>query len=208
MSPEQRRNQVVTAAAGLFDSAGYARVTMGDIARNIGIAKPTLYHYFDSKDDILLAIHEEFIDLLIAQHDERAVSGVPPERLLLEAMGDILELMETHRGHVRVFFEHHRELPPGACAAIRKKRDDYELEIQNLFDRAIQAGAFVQQDSRLPALAMFGMCNWAYQWYRPGGPLAPREVAEQFWLLLVRGLGDPSLVASLADGRSTPAAAE
>jgi hypothetical protein len=30
--------------------------------------------------------------------------------VLLGAMTDIFGLMETHRGHVRVFFEHHREL--------------------------------------------------------------------------------------------------
>jgi TetR/AcrR family transcriptional regulator, cholesterol catabolism regulator len=198
MSPEERRDQVVAAAAELFDSAGYARVTMGDIAQNVGIAKPTLYHYFDSKDDILLAIHEEFIDLLISRHDERRLSDLAPEELLLKAMGDILELMETHRGHVRVFFEHHRELPAEARAAIRRKRDLYEADVQALFEEAAEAGSFVPQDSRLPALAMFGMCNWAYQWYRPGGPLTARQVAERFWRLLVCGVGDPGLVDAIA----------
>jgi AcrR family transcriptional regulator len=205
MSPEERRDQVVAAAAELFDSTGYARVTMGDIAQNVGIAKPTLYHYFDSKDDILLAIHEEFIDLLIAQHDVRRLGGLPPEEVLLEAMGDILQLMETHRGHVRVFFEHHRELTPGARAAIRRKRDRYEGAIQALFDEAARTGSFAPQDSRLSALAMFGMCNWAYQWYRPGGTLTPREVAERFWLLLVRGVGGPRFVDSLAPSAGDPA---
>jgi AcrR family transcriptional regulator len=201
MSPEQRRDQVVAAAAELFDSTGYARVTMGDIAQQVGIAKPTLYHYFDSKDDILLAIHEEFIDLLISRHEQRRLGDLPPEELLLEAMGDILELMETHRGHVRVFFEHHRELPSEARAAIRTKRDSYEAAVQGLFGEAAQAGSFVAQDPRLSALAMFGMCNWAYQWYRPGGTLTPRQVAERFWRLLVCGLGEPRLVESLGTSR-------
>ncbi|MCW2850162.1 MAG: transcriptional regulator, TetR family [Marmoricola sp.] len=201
MSPEQRRDQVVAAAAELFDSAGYTGVTMGDIAQQVGVAKPTLYHYFDSKDDILLAIHEEFIDLLIGRHDERRLGGLPPEKLLQEAMGDILELMETHRGHVRVFFEHHRELPAEARVAIRTKRDHYERTIQALFEEAADSGAFVAQDSRLSALAMFGMCNWAYQWYRPGGTLTPRQVARRFWRLLICGVGSPALVESLTPVR-------
>jgi AcrR family transcriptional regulator len=198
MSPDERRAQVVAAAAGLFDTAGYTRVTMGDIAQDVGIAKPTLYHYFNGKDDILLAIHEEFIDLLIGRHEARRLSDATPEALLLEAMGDILELMETHRGHVRVFFEQHRELPKAARAAIREKRDRYEKAVEALFVDAQRTHAFVELDSHLAALAMFGMCNWAYQWYRPGGSLAAREVAERFWRILVGGVGDPRLVQSLA----------
>ncbi len=196
----------MSAAAELFDSAGYTHVTMGDIAQNVGIAKPTLYHYFDSKDDILLAIHEEFIDLLFNRQSERRLSNLPPEVLLLETMADILELMDTHRGHVRVFFEHHRELPGEAQDAIRRKRNRYEGAVQELFDEAAKAGSFVPLDSRLSALAMFGMCNWAYQWYRPGGDLTSRQVAETFWRLLVCGVGDLRLLQSLGETRQTTAA--
>ena len=72
MSPAERRQQIISLAAGLFDQSGYSSTTMDDIAREVGVAKPTLYHYFPSKDDILHAIHEEFIDLLMSRH-ERAL---------------------------------------------------------------------------------------------------------------------------------------
>ena len=44
----------------------------------------------------------------------------------LGAMKDILSLMVTHRGYVRVFFEHHRELPPEAKRYVTAQRDAYE----------------------------------------------------------------------------------
>ena len=93
---DARRAEVITLAADLFDRHGYASVSMEQIAAAAGMAKPTLYHYFRAKDEILRGIHETFIDLLLG------------------AMTDIFGLMETHRGHVRVFFEHHRELPDAA----------------------------------------------------------------------------------------------
>jgi AcrR family transcriptional regulator len=111
LSVDERRQEIVRTAADLFDRAGYSSTTMEDIAHAVGIAKPTLYHYFKSKDEILFWIHEEFIDLLINRHEQRLQALLDPNQLLLEVMADILELMETHRGHVRVFFEHHRELP-------------------------------------------------------------------------------------------------
>jgi TetR/AcrR family transcriptional regulator, cholesterol catabolism regulator len=203
MSPAERRQQIVTLAAGLFDESGYSSTTMDDIAHKVGVAKPTLYHYFPSKDDILHAIHEEFIDLLISRHQSRTGAGLRPEQLLLEVMADILELMETHRGHVRVFFEHHRELPAEARGPIRVKRGQYEKIVEDLIDEGIAIGVFRETDRHLATLATFGMCNWAYQWYRPGGELRSREVAYQFWNYLIYGLGTDQ-VGTVPFGRATP----
>ncbi|GAC1322538.1 MAG: TetR/AcrR family transcriptional regulator [Mycobacteriales bacterium] len=193
MSAAERRQQIISLAAGLFDQGGYTNTTMDDIAGVVGVAKPTLYHYFPSKDDILHAIHEEFIDLLISRHEARAGTGLRPEQLLLEAMADILELMQTHRGHIRVFFEHHRELPAEAQGPIRVKRDRYEAMVEGIISDGIEIGVLRQTDGHLAALAVFGMCNWAYQWYRPDGRFRSREIAYQFWNYLIYGLGTESL---------------
>jgi AcrR family transcriptional regulator len=207
MSATERRQQIISLAAGLFDEGGYANTTMDDIAAEVGVAKPTLYHYFPSKDDILHAIHEEFIDLLISRHEGRIGTGLRPEQLLLEAMADILELMETHRGHVRVFFEHHRELPEEARGPIRVKRDHYEKIVEDLIREGIEMGVLRETDAHLAALATFGMCNWAYQWYRSGGQLRSREIAYQFWNYLVYGLGTDEL-GIVPFERATPAGPE
>jgi TetR/AcrR family transcriptional regulator, cholesterol catabolism regulator len=189
MTVEERRQQIVETAAELFDAAGYASTTMDDLAAAVGVAKPTLYHYFQRKEDILHSIHEEFIDLLVGRHEARLGAGLGPEQLLLEVMADLLELMETHHGHVRVFFEHHRELSAEAQVPIKHKRDAYEQMVQDLFSRGVVSGAFRPVDVRLATLATFGMCNWAYQWYRSTGELRSREIAYQFWSFLVLGLG-------------------
>lgn len=193
MSAGERRQQIVTAAAQLFDQAGYADTTMNDIAQTVGVAKPTLYYYFQSKDEILHLIHDEFIDLLILRHEQRLGAGLRPEQLLLEVMADVLELMETHRGHVRVFFEHYRELAADAQEPIRRKRDHYESMVRDLFRQGIRIGVFRDTDPRLATLAMFGMCNWAYQWYHPGGELSSREIAYQFWSHLMDGVRAPDM---------------
>jgi TetR/AcrR family transcriptional regulator, cholesterol catabolism regulator len=37
-------------------------------------------------------------------------------------------------------------------------------------------------------MAVLGMCNWTYQWFRPGGPLTAAQVAEGFWSMLRAGI--------------------
>jgi AcrR family transcriptional regulator len=184
----QRREEIVATAAALFDDTGYALTSMEAIASAVGIAKPTIYHHFASKHEILRAIHENFIDLLISRQEARAGIGLRPEQMLLEVMADILELMETHRGYVRVFFEHHRELPAEVRAAVKDKRDRYQRMVEQVIRDGMADGGFRHTDPTVAAFALFGMCNWAYQWYRPGGRLRPRQIAYEFWSYFVRGL--------------------
>jgi AcrR family transcriptional regulator len=188
MTVDERRQEIVNTASHLFDANGYSSTTMEDIARTLAIAKPTLYHYFASKEEILFWIHEQFIDLIIDRHEKRLLVGLDPNQLLLEVMADILELMETHHGHVRVFFEHHRELPDSQREIIRLKRDHYESMIENVFVIGTESGAFRFVDPKLATLAMFGMCNWAYQWYQTQGSMRTRDIAYVFWGILVRGV--------------------
>ena len=183
---DEKRRELVGKAADLFDRAGYHTTGVSELAQAVGIRKPTLYHYFSGKDEILFSIHEEFIDLLIERQESRPVLGASDE--LREVMADVLGLMDTHRGHVRVFFEHHRELSAADRETIRVKRDRYQSLVEGVIVRGIRDGELRDVDPRLATLAVFGMCNWAYQWYRADGPLSSRELAEVFFDFLFNGL--------------------
>ena len=188
---DTRRAAVIALAADLFDRDGYASVSMEQIAAAAGIAKPTLYHYFRSKDAILRGVHGSFIGTLIERQEERVRLGLAPADLLLGAMTDIFGLMETHRGYVRVFFEHHRELPDEARREIRVKRDYYERLIREAVAQGIAAGEFRGVDPDAATMAVFGICNWAYQWWRPGGGTDPALMAQKMWDLIIRGMAVP-----------------
>jgi len=201
-----RRRQLVDRAADLFDRDGYHAVNVAAVANAVGLKKATLYHYFTGKDEILFWIHEEFITLLL-ERAGRHTTEEPAKDALEAIMGDVLELMHTHRGHVRVFFEHHRELSKRSSAAIQTKRDAYQEIVEEIVRRGIANGEFRDIDPRLTTLAVFGMCNWAYQWYQADGRLQPREIARFFADLLYEGLAvDPSASTTVGDrGRGTSA---
>jgi TetR/AcrR family transcriptional regulator, cholesterol catabolism regulator len=185
---ERRRNEIVSCAARLFDEFGYANTSMQQIADATRMAKPTLYHYFPGKDAILFQVHEEFIDILIGQFRARAAVEQGIRGRLVGMMRDILTLMDTHRGHVRVFFEHHRELPPARQALIRAKRDEYEGLLVALLEDGRARGELALDGARLTALGIFGMCNWAYQWYSTDGAMEPAEIAERFGSVVLDGI--------------------
>jgi AcrR family transcriptional regulator len=188
---ERRRHAVLRHAAELFDARGYHRTQMSEIAAASGIRKTTLYHYFRSKDEILYSIHDEFIELLIASQEDEARTRLAPADQLLGVIADILKLMETHRGYVRVFFEHWRDLPPDARASIKGRRDHYERLVLEILRNGVSDGSFRDLDSRLAAMAIFGSCNWAYQWYDPNGPLQVDDIARAFYDQILNGIASP-----------------
>lgn len=60
--------------------------------------------------------------------------------------------------------------------------------MQAIVERGVREKDFRDLDPRLVTLAIFGMCNWSYQWYRSGGPLQSDEIASFFFGLLLDGL--------------------
>lgn len=53
---ERQRDNILRSAAVLFSQDGYLNTTMSDIAGKAGVAKGTLYGYFDSKEDLFFEL--------------------------------------------------------------------------------------------------------------------------------------------------------
>lgn len=132
----QRREEVLHAALALFAERGYDGVVMDDIARSCGIARTSLYEYFRSKEEILLAL----IDQVIAQ----APAGVPKaatvrERLVAIAAAQ-LAYIHQHRLVYRMLFEKLPTLSGPVADAIIARRQQQAVEVVQLVQMAQAAG--------------------------------------------------------------------
>jgi len=56
---EARRQAILDAATGVFHASGFDRASMSDICNRVGYSKATVYGYFKSKEELLLAIATE-----------------------------------------------------------------------------------------------------------------------------------------------------
>ncbi|WDY55766.1 TetR/AcrR family transcriptional regulator [Pseudomonas sp. PSKL.D1] len=79
---EQRREAIVGAALALFEGQGFSSTTVEQIAVQAGVSTPTVFNYFGSKQDILLA--------LLEKADQRAVSDA---RLQMPAFDNAVDAM-------------------------------------------------------------------------------------------------------------------
>ncbi|MCF8467988.1 MAG: TetR/AcrR family transcriptional regulator, partial [Sneathiella sp.] len=56
---DNRRQELMAAAAHLFNQRGYDATSMRDIAREAGMLAGSMYYHFSSKDDLIVATYEE-----------------------------------------------------------------------------------------------------------------------------------------------------
>jgi len=185
---DKRRREIVERAAELFEERGYHGTSLEDVAAAVGLRKASLYHYFRGKDDILKLIHHDFLAWTMQREEQRRAYDLPPGQHLLEIISDTLEVLARRRGHVRVFIEHYRELDDDTREHIEKERAHYAQMVEEVIERGVETGAFRPMDPRLAVLALFGACNWAYQWYHPSDGDEPRAMAYALWDLLMRGV--------------------
>lgn len=57
-----RKREFIMAALELFYNKGYENTTIKDIIEELGVSKGAFYHYFESKEDVIVAIAKEFKD--------------------------------------------------------------------------------------------------------------------------------------------------
>lgn len=198
---EKRIQEIVQEAARLFDKVGYHAANMEMVAKATNLRKPTLYHYIKSKEEILLRIHQTLIDDLAAMHQSRLQQGLSREALLLGIVTDILVSIAEHRGYVRAFVEHYRELAPAMREEVSGKRKAHFKRVTDLIADGVAAGSYHTDDVTLSALFLLGQVNWAYQWYVPGVSPKPEVVAQKMLDTFLYGLTRPAP----ASPKSTPA---
>ena len=99
---EVRRETLVDAAIRVFSGTSYRSAGTAEIAREAGVAEPTIYRHFESKRELYLAALKRCGDLVIEEF-RRIDAATPLAEQALEAMGKWYgEAMETDPAYLRL----------------------------------------------------------------------------------------------------------
>ena len=185
---DEKRNEILRHCAILFDKVGYHKASMQMLADEVGLGKPTLYHYFPSKHAILYAIHDAHMTALLDGLADEELSD-DPLGMLRAACINILRQIAEHPGYVRAFMDHYEDLEGTMRNQIRAQRKAYFEQVRGIVLAGIQNGKFRDCDPDLTTYGFLGMCNWAYKWYPPlAKKQSPEDVADALCRPFFEGL--------------------
>lgn len=185
-----RRGELLDAATRVFHTKGFDAASIQDVADELGILKGSLYHYIDTKEDLLFSIIEEVHHATMQQlEDWLALEGLTTLQRLRALL--TLQVLSYCRDTARIgiFLRDFRALSPQRQQQINTERDRYDRVLRDLIRTGQQEGSIdATIDPKLAAMAVFGMLNWIVTWWDPAGPNTPEQVAQQFTDLVIAGL--------------------
>ena len=182
-------DDIVSAAAKVFRTKGYHAATVRDIADEVGLLKGSLYHHFDSKEELLYLVVKEPIAQMYRTMAEIAEADGRATDKLKRAISAHLEAFDRHYPHLFVYLRERESVKRRFREMIGFSPKDYERCWQQILREGVESGEFrTDLDIQVASYGLLGMLNWLYKWYDPQGRLSVQEVAAQFTSLALAGL--------------------
>jgi TetR/AcrR family transcriptional regulator, cholesterol catabolism regulator len=163
----ERREELTRIAARLFAERGYQGTSLADLAGELGVRKPSLYHHIDSKEDLLWEVASEGAEAFHAALDGVPTDVAAAERIRL-ALRAHLAVVAGQLDIATVFVREWRYLEGDRRERFLAERRRYEERVRDLFRDGVD-GSELRTDLDIPtaALLFLSAANWAYTWLRP-----------------------------------------
>ena len=200
-----RRDDLLQAAIEVFDEKGYARASIQDVADSVGMLKGSLYHYIDSKEDLLARIFEESDAQSFALIEEAKGLELPAvDRVRIFACSWSLWYLQNVE-RASIYVKDWKYLTGERRQRALDQRRAYEASLEEIIEAVKREGSAAPGlDTRLACFFILAAINGLPGWYRRKGDGAPEPIAEIYGDLIVAavcgsGLALSAEIAGLTD---------
>jgi AcrR family transcriptional regulator len=185
-----KRLAILEGAADVFLRRGYAAGTTKEIAAEVGLSQPTIYHYVGAKADLLREIAIHVTEEMTAALSTGLQRSEDPAERLRGVIEEFTAAVGRDRRSFAVFWQELHSLPSDLREEIARAERDYIRQIAEVISALQQTGDMPPGPTVVLARAVLSMPSWMYQWYDPDGPMTAAEIADVYCSLLRLPGGD------------------
>jgi len=183
---DDRRDQLFQAAARVFAEGGYDRTSMRDLARESRMSLAGMYYYVKGKEDLLFQIQKLCFERVHAGSQAAVARETSPEARLAAFIRHHVTFFVSHMNEMKVLAHEAESLTGEPLEEVHRLKRQYVAVLLGLLAAIdVHSGDPVQR--HVAAYTLFGMMNWIYTWYRPGGAVGVDELATQITRLFLNG---------------------
>ena len=187
-----RVEQIYVQAARLFIEHGYAATSMRDIAEAVGISKPGLYHFVDSKEDILF-------NLIIWAMDTLDQQVTLPSREIADPLDRLVSIVTKHLYNIgNHHFQNDNTLtlivdePAGLSQKrrliVNQRKAAYFGFVRETLVELENEGRLHAVNPTSAAFALLGMIVLLARWYRASGEMSLDLIVTDLASIALRGV--------------------
>lgn len=184
----------MAAAVELFYEHGYQATAVQDIVDRAGYTKGALYHYFRSKEDLLLEIHDVFMSYGLDRGREIIASNEPAPVKIAHVMRELLRQVQLYRPEMAIVFQETHLINFTKYPEAMAKRDEWEQIVVAIIDSGMKSGEFRNDvgSAKLISFGITGMCVWSYHWLSQSGEMTSDEICDMYAGIVLGGLMNTS----------------
>jgi TetR/AcrR family transcriptional regulator, cholesterol catabolism regulator len=183
---ETKSEEILRIGANLIARKGYGETSFQEIADRVKLHKSSIFHYFSSKEELLLRILEKPIQEVGAGLEKIVKNkALEPEEKLKRAIDNQIGVMAAHRDTVTIFLNEVRNLSKKNRTVYVQERKQYQKEFLKIIVEMQAKGHFNGLDPTIVTLAILGMLNWVVRWHKKNGPSGLDEISNVFYRMMV-----------------------
>lgn len=186
---DQKRAQILKSAARVFAREGFDRASMNLLARECGISKANIYHYYNSKDALLFDILDSYLAALRDRVVGLDLSDLTPRDQLHHVAAEILRAYQGMDDEHQLQTGGMAALPAAQQQVLRGYQREMVTQMSGILT-AIAPDVFDGEPAKLRAATMsvFGMLNWFYMWNKGADETAREDYARMVADLTLHGV--------------------
>ncbi|MGR9050038.1 TetR/AcrR family transcriptional regulator [Halobacillus faecis] len=183
------REKIIQTSLELFDRHGFHGVSVKQIVQQTNTSKGGFYHHFQSKDELLFVIHDTFITYVLKEAQAANVTHSSPIPKVQAIIQSFVQVFDLYKPHISVFYQESLYLKPAYEEEIKGKRDEFKRMVFDVIAEGQESGHFRRElPLEITGMAILGMVNWIYKWYRRDGTYTIDQIAEVFTDLVLHFL--------------------
>ena len=152
----ERRIEILEAALTIFVKKGYSDARMDDIVHAIGLSKGALYHHFQSKRDLFIALIEHWMDQFMVIEDDQRLRAKPSAEIIIQIARFTAKVFQRNPNwflvepEIWAFANRDPEIKEMANQLYSRVLSEFEA----LIKRGMKYGEFKQVNERMIAMSI------------------------------------------------------
>jgi AcrR family transcriptional regulator len=191
-NPDGKRGAVLHTAVRMFLERSYGRTSMDDIATQLNITKPALYHYFRNKEEILVEIYRLGTDLIDEMLDSIEADEKPGLDKVADFIAGYIRIITGDFGRAVIRLDD-GELSNAGRKLVRGRKRGIDHRLRAIIEGGIKDGSIASSNAKIASFLLAGSIHGMAAWYEPAGPMKLSAITSQYVQILTAGLATSSM---------------
>lgn len=183
-----RREVLLNEATALFRENGYNKTTVRQLAHQSGIKSGSIFHHFNTKEEILYAVIERVAlslrDIMKEQLLQAKTVKEEVYTLIRTSLGFAFEDQKIADAY-SVSYRDYQYMSAEHQSSINKYNTEYRLMLTEVFIRAKEEG-LIENDPHVLFHFINGAITHSPKWFRIEGPLNIDQLADELYKLAIK----------------------